>query len=38
MQNVIQLWLNPIDLGILFLCLCVGVWILSKSGPNTRDR
>jgi hypothetical protein len=38
MENLIQLWLNPINLGILFLCLTVGIWILSKSGPNTRDK
>ena len=38
MENLIQLWLNPINVGILFLCLCIGIWILSKSGPNYRDK
>jgi len=33
MENLLQLWLNPINLGILFVCLTVGIWILSKSGP-----
>ena len=38
MERMIEMWLNPINLGILFLCLTVGIWILSKSGPNTRDK
>ena len=24
MENLIQMWLNPINLGILFLCLRLG--------------
>jgi hypothetical protein len=35
MENVLQMWLNPINLGILFLCLTAGIWLLIKSGPNT---
>ena len=38
MEKIIELWLSPINLGVLFLCLTVGIWILSKSGPNTRDK
>jgi hypothetical protein len=38
MEKMIEMWLNPINLGILFLCLTVGIWILSKSGPNIRDK
>ena len=38
MQNLIQLWLNPINLGILFLCLCTGVWILAHSAPNDKGK
>jgi len=38
MENVLQLWLNPINLGILFLCITVGIWILAHSDPNRRDR
>lgn len=38
METLLQPWLNPINLGILFLCLAVGIWILSKSGPNYRDK
>jgi hypothetical protein len=38
MENLIQLWLNPINLGILFLCVCTGVWILAHSDPTRRDK
>ena len=38
MQNLILIWLNPINLGILFLCLCAGIWILSHSAPNYKDK
>lgn len=38
MEKIIELWLNPINLGIFFLCLTVGIWVLSKSGPNSRDK
>jgi hypothetical protein len=38
MENLIQLWLNPVNLGILFLCLTIGIWILSKSGPWNWDK
>jgi hypothetical protein len=38
MENLIQLWLNPIDLGFVFLCLCSGIWILAHSSPNPKDK
>ena len=38
MQTTIQMWLNPVNLGILFLCLCAGVWILAHSAPNDRSK
>ena len=38
MNNILQLWLNPINLGILFLCLCAGVWILAHSAPNDKTK
>jgi len=38
MENLLQLWLNPIDLGILFLCIAVGIWILAHSDPNHRNK
>ena len=38
MENLIQLWLNPINLGILFLCITVGIWILAHSDPTRRDK
>ena len=38
MQNLIQLWLNPINLGILFLCLCAGIWMLAHTAPNPKDK
>ena len=38
MNNLLQLWLNPIDLGILFLCITIGIWILAHSDPTRRDK
>ena len=38
MDNLIQLWLNPIDLGIFFICIAIGVWILAHSAPNYKDK
>jgi hypothetical protein len=38
MENILQLWLNPINLGILFLCITVGIWILAHSDPTRRDK
>jgi hypothetical protein len=38
MENLIQLWLNPINLGILFLCITVGVWVLAHSDTTRRDK
>jgi len=38
MQNILLLWLNPLDLGIFFLCLCAGVWVLAHSAPASKDR
>ena len=37
MDSVLQLWLNLIDLGILFLCITIGIWILAHSEPTRRD-
>ena len=38
MENVLQLWLNPINLGILFLCITVGIWIPTHSDLTRRDK
>jgi len=38
MENLIQLWLNPVNLGIFFLCFTVGIWILAHSDPTRRDK
>jgi hypothetical protein len=38
MDHLLQLWLNPINLGVLFLCLCTGLWILSRCAPNYKDK
>jgi hypothetical protein len=38
METLLTLWLNPINLGVLFLCLCAGVWILAHSAPNTKEK
>ena len=36
MENLLQMWLNPINLGILFLCITVGIWILAHSAPTDK--
>jgi hypothetical protein len=38
MEKIIEMWLNPINLGILFLCLTIGIWILAHSDPTRRDK
>lgn len=38
MEKIIEMWLNPVNLGILFLCITVGIWILAHSAPNTKDK
>ncbi len=38
MENLIQLWLNPINLGVFFLCLTFGIWILAHSDPTHRGK
>jgi ABC-type thiamin/hydroxymethylpyrimidine transport system permease subunit len=37
MENVVQLWLNPINLEIFFLCITLGIWILARSDPSRRN-
>ena len=38
MENLLQLWLNPINLGVLFLCTTAGIWILAHSAPVQKDK
>ena len=38
MEKIIEMWLNPINLGILFLCITGGIWILAHSDPARRDK
>ena len=38
MEKIIEMWLNPINLGILFLCITGGIWILADSDPTRRDK
>jgi hypothetical protein len=38
MEKIIEMWLNPINLGILFLCITVGIWILAHSDPTRKDK
>jgi hypothetical protein len=38
MDSILQLWLNPINLGILFLCLCAGVWLLAHTAPTDKGK
>ena len=37
MNDLLHIWLNPINLGVLFLCFSIGVWILAHSDPTRRD-
>ena len=38
MSNLLTLWLNPINLGILFLCICGGLWLLAHCAPTFHDK
>ena len=38
MEKLIELWLNPINLGILFVCVSASIWILSHSAPDYKDK
>jgi hypothetical protein len=38
MGNLVQVWLNPINLGILFLCTAASVWILAQCAPKYKDK
>lgn len=38
MEKYLEMWLNPLNLGILFLCLTAGIWILTHCDPTRRDK
>lgn len=38
MESLLQIWLNPINLGILFLCITIGIWILAHSDPTQKGK
>ncbi len=38
MEKYLEMWLNPINLGILFLCITGGIWLLAHCAPNYKDR
>jgi hypothetical protein len=38
MENLLQMWLNPINLGIFFLSFTAGIWILAHSAPNDKGK
>ncbi len=38
MESILQLWLNPINVGILFLCFCSGIWLLAHTAPDHKDK
>jgi hypothetical protein len=38
MEPYLLMWLNPINLGILFVCICAGIWILAHCAPTYRDK
>jgi hypothetical protein len=38
MENILALWLNPINLGIFVLCGAAAIWLLSHIGTMYRDQ
>jgi hypothetical protein len=38
MEKLLLVWLNPINLGILFLCFTAGIWLLSHTDPTRKDK
>ena len=38
MERILEMWLNPINLGVLFLCVTAGIWILAHSAPETKEK
>jgi hypothetical protein len=38
MEKLLEMWLNPINLGILFLCVSAGIWLLAHSGPTHKEK
>lgn len=32
------IWLNPINLGIFFLCTAGAIWLLNRTGVDWRDK
>ena len=38
MDKIIAMWLNPVNLGIFFLCVAGAIWILAHSDPTHRDK
>lgn len=38
METLLQTWLNPLNLGILFLCFCGGIWLLAHTAPSNKEK
>jgi hypothetical protein len=38
METLLQMWLNPINLGILFLCITGGIWLLAHTDPTRKEK
>jgi len=38
MQTALSMWLNPINLGVLFLCLSAGIWLLAHTAPTDKGK
>jgi hypothetical protein len=38
MEKILEMWLNPINLGILFVCITGGLWLLSHCTPDYREK
>ena len=38
MSTILGMWLNPVNLGVLFLCITAGIWILAHSALTIRDK
>jgi len=38
MQTILGIWLNPINLGVLFLCLSAGIWLLAHTASTDKGK
>jgi hypothetical protein len=38
MQTILGTWLNPVNLGVLFLCVSAGIWLLAHTDPTNKGK